>query len=194
MALDARCDGCNHVKEDGLHSVVLPMDSAKAIGSPVRRKRYCVLQSLPVEGGPFSDVDPPRVLDAYLPGQEVKSVNLEKGTATSTILSLVKEGFDCFINLCDGAWDEDRCGIEVVELLERLGVAYTGADRRFYDPSRLAMKKVAVSAGFGTPAWRFSSSAEDAVAIAAVLKFPMIVKHPQGFGSIGMTPQSRVTD
>ena len=36
-------------------------------------------------------------------------------------------GFDVFINLCDGAWDEDRAGIEVAQTLERLGLVFTGA-------------------------------------------------------------------
>ena len=28
-------------------------------------------------------------------------------------------GFDIFLNLCDGAFDEDRAGVEVVDALER---------------------------------------------------------------------------
>eukprot|EP00906_Rhabdomonas_costata_P007493 RCo010721 len=162
-------------------------------GPPNKTKRYCVLQSSPVDGSLLA-VDPSCTPEIYLPEHEVKNVSLKKATATSTILSLVKEGFDCFINLCDGAWDEDRCGIEVGDLLERLGVAYTGASRAFYDPTRLAMKKVAISASLKTPAWRFCRNSDDAPAIAKALNFPMIVKHPQSFGSIGLTKQSRVTD
>jgi hypothetical protein len=41
----------------------------------------------------------------------------------------------------------------VVQLLEKLNVPYTGANAVFYDPSRLEMKKVALSKGFKTPAW-----------------------------------------
>lgn len=43
--------------------------------------------------------------------------------------------------------------IQVVTLLEKLNVPYTGANAEFYDPSRLEMKKVAMSKGFKAPAW-----------------------------------------
>ena len=47
-----------------------------------------------------------------------------------------------FLNLCDGAWDEARPGIEVVSALERLELAFTGAGTAFYEPSREVMKLV----------------------------------------------------
>ena len=47
-----------------------------------------------------------------------------------------------FLNLCDGAWDEARPGIEVVSALERLELAFTGAGTSFYEPSREVMKLV----------------------------------------------------
>ena len=48
-------------------------------------------------------------------------------TTLARVKELVAEGFDVFFNLCDGAADEDRPGIEVVQTLEELGVPFTGA-------------------------------------------------------------------
>ena len=59
-------------------------------------------------------------------GHKVQSVSLNKGTVASQLMELSRKGFDVVVNLCDGTWDEDRAGAEVVELLERLGMPYTG--------------------------------------------------------------------
>ncbi len=43
-----------------------------------------------------------------------------QAAAASQLVSLVQGGqVDVFLNLCDGGWDEDRAGKEVVEALER---------------------------------------------------------------------------
>lgn len=34
-------------------------------------------------------------------------------------LAAVRPPYDVYLNLCDGAWDEDRAGRDVVEALER---------------------------------------------------------------------------
>ncbi len=49
---------------------------------------------------------------------------------------LVREDFDLFFNLCDGAADQDMPGIEVVRVLEDAGVPFTGASSEFYEPSQ----------------------------------------------------------
>ena len=73
------------------------------------------------------------------------------------MLDLSKRGFDVFLNLCDGAWDEDRPGIEVVQVLERLQVPFTGASSPFYEPSRLTMKRICHYADIHSPAYAFAS-------------------------------------
>ncbi|KAJ1485979.1 hypothetical protein T484DRAFT_1791398 [Baffinella frigidus] len=112
--------------------------------------RVCVLQSC-AAGSVFDGIDPECSPAPYLPGHEVVNVVLDKATVATKLTALAKEGFDVFVNLCDGAWDEDRAGAEVVDLLEKLDVPYTGADSHFYDPTRLDMKRVALAAGSGHP-------------------------------------------
>lgn len=120
---------------------------------------------------------------------------IAKATAVREVRDLVKRGgFDVFINLCDGAWDEDRAGIEVVQTLERLGAAFTGADTRFYEPSREAMKLVCHQFGVATPNFMFAPDLATAALAADELRFPMIVKHPNSYGSVGMTRDARVGD
>ena len=58
------------------------------------------------------------------------------------------------INLCDGAWDEDtRRASKLVQTLERLNMAFTGAGSVFYDPTREAMKMACHAAGVKFPAY-----------------------------------------
>ncbi|CAI7926141.1 unnamed protein product [Closterium sp. NIES-53] len=99
--------------------------------------------------------------------------------------------FDVFLNLCDGAWDEDRPGIEVVQALERLNVPFTGADSRCYEPSKEQMKIVAVYHGVPTPPWRVCYDLRDVEEAARVLRMPVIVKHTSGYNSVGMTRDSK---
>ena len=82
---------------------------------------------------------------------------VHKSSAVRQVRDLVKRGnFDVFINLCDGAWDEDRAGIEVVQTLERLGAAFTGANSAFFEPTRAAMKLVCHQFGIATPNFMFA--------------------------------------
>ena len=54
-----------------------------------------------------------------------------------------------YLNLCDGALDEDRPGLDVIEALEALNLPFTGADSRFYSPTREQMQAVAEIQGVG---------------------------------------------
>ncbi|HYW45767.1 MAG TPA: SET domain-containing protein-lysine N-methyltransferase [Bryobacteraceae bacterium] len=142
---------------------------------------------------PFKDLEPECDPARYLPDHECASFRLTKAAAARQAGEIARMGFDVAINLCDGAWDEDRAGIEVVVALERLGVAFTGAGSAFYDPSREAMKMACHSAAVDFPAYGIARAAEDVDRVANQLSFPMIVKHPQGYSSLGLTPESRVT-
>ena len=131
----------------------------------------------------------------WLPEHVCEYHLLQKATAARDVRDLVKRGrFDVFINLCDGAWDEDRAGIEVVQALERLGVAFTGANSAFFEPSRAAMKLVCHQCGVATPSCMFASDLATAALAADTLRFPLIVKHPNSYASVGMTRDSRVGD
>jgi D-alanine-D-alanine ligase len=143
---------------------------------------------------PFRDLDPACDPARYLPEMRCTNFQIDKARAVKQITDIASQGFDVAINLCDGAWDEDRAGIEVVHALERLNMAFTGAASLFYDPSREAMKMACHSAGVKFPAYVMARHRDDAQRALSRLRFPMIVKHPNGYSSTGMTRDSRVTD
>lgn len=128
----------------------------------------------------------------YLDGHQCERHFLHKSTAVRQVRELARQGFDVFLNLCDGAWEEDRPGIEVVQALERLGLAFTGATSSFYEPSRQAMKRVCHYWDISTPAYVIASNSQDVEAAAESLRYPLIVKHPNGYASVGITKDSRV--
>jgi D-alanine-D-alanine ligase len=144
--------------------------------------------------GPYAEHDVPADPARFLPEHDWTSLQLTKSSAVRELIDAARAGFDVFVNLCDGAWDEDIPGIEVPQALERLGVAYTGANPRSYDPSRLAMKLACHSIGVATPAFATARSGAEAAGIFDALRPPLIVKHPQGYSSVGMTRASRVDD
>ncbi len=128
----------------------------------------------------------------YLVGHEVDTVHLTKTNATSQVVALAREGYDVFLNLCDGTWDGNQPGIEVVLALERLGLPFTGATSAFYEPSREAMKRVCHGWGVSAPRGLEIRSTSDIEVAGQTLAFPLIVKHPNSYSSIGLTPDSRV--
>jgi D-alanine-D-alanine ligase-like ATP-grasp enzyme len=159
-----------------------------------RAMKICILSDA-YEGSdsPLAAVAPVADPSPYLVGHECVRVDLSRASAVREVIRLARQGFDVFFNLCDGAWDEDRPGIEVVEALERLGVAYTGPTPRFYEPSREAMKRVCHAWGIATPPAVAVREEGDLERALSLLRFPMIVKHPSSYSSIGMTRESRVT-
>jgi D-alanine-D-alanine ligase len=155
--------------------------------------KICVLDdSYEQSATPFKEFDflpdPLRFLKAH----DAERHFLHKATAVKQVLELSKRGFDVFLNLCDGAWDEDRPGVEVVQVLERLQVPFTGANSTFYEPTRQTMKRICHYADISSPAYAFASDPGGIDAAAESLRFPMIVKHPCGYASIGITKESRV--
>lgn len=155
--------------------------------------KICVLDdSYEQSATPFKEFDFLPDPLRYLTAHESERHFLHKATAVRQVLDLAKRGFDVFLNLCDGAWDEDRPGIEVVQVLERLQVPFTGADSAFYEPSRQTMKRICHYADIDSPAYAFASDPGGVEAAAEALRFPLIVKHPCGYASIGITRQSRV--
>lgn len=142
---------------------------------------------------PFKDFDPQCDPARYLPEHACTPVQVLKTTAVRQMIALSRQGFDVLINLCDGAWEEDRPGIEVVQALEKLNLAFTGAGSTFYEPTREAMKMACHSADVRFPAYAMVQTPQDVDLAVKNLQFPLIVKHPNSYSSIGMTADSRVT-
>src|SRR5574341_6395 len=108
------------------------------------------------------------------------------------VQELVKRDFDIFFNLCDASWNEPYPGPGVIKALENAEVAYTGADSAFYDPSREDMKRVCRYYGINTPMNVEAYHEADIERAVATLRFPLIVKIPNSFGSMGIERASRV--
>ncbi|MGD2069953.1 MAG: hypothetical protein PVI57_14875 [Gemmatimonadota bacterium] len=154
--------------------------------------RLCVLTDQDLDEDPFPEDDWPCDPRPWIPEATWETVALTREEAVPRVTELALEGFDGFFNLCDGAWDEPRPGIEVVETLERLGQVYTGADPVFFEPPREAMKRVCRAWGIDTPGYVLARSRADVERAAEMLRFPLIVKHPSSYASTGLTRDSRV--
>ena len=146
----------------------------------------CVLSSVP------DDNDPPYDPSPHMNGYRWIHYQMDPVDIESQIRTLLKEGVDVFVNLCDGTPDDPISGIGLVKKMEKLGVAFTGADSKFFDPTRDQMKSAARKALVPTPEWQYANKVGDAEKIAKRLRFPLLVKPPHGYSSIGLTRQSRV--
>jgi D-alanine-D-alanine ligase len=104
------------------------------------------------------------------------------------------DGVDVFVNLCDGTPDEPVSAMQLIKALEKLGAAFTGADSHCFDPTRQEMKRAAARVGVPTPASTFVKSMVDVERAGRTLRFPMLVKPPHGYASVGIRKESRVTN
>src|SRR5580693_8650170 len=120
--------------------------------------KLCILQ--PANSGPSGGHQIPREVARHLPGHTVELAFLHKATAVRELRKLARQGFDVFINLCDGAWDQDQAGREVVEALESMHVPFTGASSAGYELSKEEMKSIARYAGIATPNGTVADSEE----------------------------------
>ncbi len=146
----------------------------------------CVLASLP------EDNDIPYDPSAYMNGYRWKQHLVQPTDVEKQIRDLMDEGVEAFINLCDGTPDDALSGIALVHALEKYNAAFTGADSKFFDPTRDEMKNAARRVAVPTPNWIFINRVEDAEKVAKRLNFPMLVKPPHGYASIGIRRNSRV--
>ena len=146
----------------------------------------CVLTSVPDEN------DIPYNPSPYMNGYRWKQHLVEPKNVEKQIRDLMDEGVDSFVNLCDGTPDDALSGIALVNALEKYNAAFTGADSKFFDPTRDEMKNAARRVSVPTPNWMFVNRVEDAEKAAKRLNFPMLVKPPHGYASIGIRRNSRV--
>ena len=155
--------------------------------------RVCQLvSSYQLSTSPFRDIDPYPDAGPWLPEHHWTTRLVDKATAAATVDEVVAQGFDVFVNLCDGEPAEDLAGIEVVERLEWHGVPFTGPDARLYrlGSSRSTQKQACLLAGIDTPAHVFL---DGELPPPGHLRPPLIVKPPNGYASVGIDRDSRVT-
>lgn len=146
----------------------------------------CVLSSVPEDPN-----DKPYDPSHYMNGLKWKHHRLDPFEVEKQMQDLINEGVDVFVNLCDGTPDDALSGVGLVQLMENLGLAFTGASSKFFDPSRQEMKVYAKKANVPSPDWMMIDRVEDADRVAKKLHFPVLVKPPHGYASIGITRDSR---
>jgi len=151
--------------------------------------RICLLSDWDIE-----DFDP----SPFMTGYHWKLVTLAS-PVREKIDALARSGeFDVFMNLCDGYELEEigpgkpgYHGIDVVSALERSGLPFTGADSSCYDPTREEQQAWAEANGIGFARGYQVRSVAEAVDLVGNLRYPIMVKHPNSYGSTGMFRESR---
>jgi D-alanine-D-alanine ligase len=154
--------------------------------------RICLLTNQDLLAEPFPGGDWPCDPRPFYPNAHWDVEYLRPGTSVAQVERRIRQGFDVFFNLCDGAADQNTPGIEVVRTLEAHGVAFTGATSEFYEPSREAMKRACRAEGIDTPAYVLARRDADVERAAEQLRFPLFVKHYSSYSSVDLSRRSRV--
>ena len=141
----------------------------------------------------------------FNPAPYMQGFDWEMVTMTDPVRDVLRElaarhEFDVYLNLCEGYEldddaedsDWDYQGIDVVRALEELNLPFTGADSGFFDPSREEMQAAADAHGVGFAKGYQVRSVEEAQRLVRNLRYPIMVKHPKSYGSMGMFRESRV--
>jgi len=151
--------------------------------------RICVLSDEEIQD---FDVSP------YLKEFDYEFVTMRKPVKDTLKALKERNEFDIYLNVCEGYEmdDEDEKengyeAIEVVKALEELNLPFTGADSKLFDPTREEMQAAADVHGVGFAKGYRVKSVEEAEQLVKTLRYPVMVKHPQSYGSMGMIKESR---
>ena len=142
----------------------------------------------------YKHYDPPRDLARLLPEHEVHHVALNKLSTYRQLKSLAREGYDIFVNLCEGYLEWDIPSIDVIHTLELLNLPYTGATPTIYNPTKPLMKYVAHTVGVTSPAHVLVRADGDVEHAMTALRFPLFVKPSEAGDSLGIDAQAMVAD
>lgn len=159
--------------------------------------KICVLQpDYSTSTVDYRHYDPPRNLAPLAPGHTVHHEFLHKLSVHRQLQALKPQGFDIYVNLCEGYLEWDVPSVDVIHSLEQLDLPYTGPTPQLYDPSKPLMKYVAHSAGVATPRHVVVGPGDDAVAAAtrAKLRYPLFVKPAKAGDSLGVDEHACVAD
>ena len=157
--------------------------------------KICVLQpDYSASTVDYRHYDPPRDLARLLPGHTVDHVALNKVSTYRQLKQLSKQGYDIFVNLCEGYLEWDVPSIDVITSFELLGLPYTGPTPELYDVPKELMKYVAHTVDVRTPPYVLVESLADAERAAALLTFPLFVKPAKAGDSLGVDHRSLAHD
>ena len=142
----------------------------------------------------YATHDPPRDLSPLIPEWSFTNLFLDKATVYAQLSHAKKEGYDIFVNLCEGHLDWDVPSIDVIHSLDSLGLPYTGPPADRYETGKEMLKVVARYATVRTPPHVAARSASDVAHAAASLRFPLFVKPGEGGDSFGIDAASLCAD
>ena len=155
--------------------------------------RVCVLQpDYSTTGVDYKNYDPPRDLSVLIPETEVHTVFLNKLTTYKQLKELGREGYDIFVNLCEGYLEWEVPSIDVIYTLEILNLPFTGPTTKLYDPPKELMKYLAYCEGVKTPGYVIINQLKDVSEAVKHLKFPLFVKPAKAGDSLGVDEHSLV--
>ncbi len=157
--------------------------------------KICVLQpDYSTSAVDYKNYDPPRDLSRILGGHTVHHVSLNKLTTYRQLRQLSKEGYDIFVNLCEGYFEWEVPSIDVIHSLEMLNLPYSGPTPELYHVPKRLMKYVAYTVGVRTPAYVLVESLDDVATALSRLEFPLFVKPAHAGDSLGVDEHSLVRD
>ncbi|MBL0233943.1 MAG: ATP-grasp domain-containing protein [Chitinophagaceae bacterium] len=153
--------------------------------------KVCVLQpDYSTTGVDYKNYDPARDLRSLLPGAELDTVFLNKLTTYKQLKELSKQGYDIFVNLCEGYLEWEVPSIDVIYSMELLNMPFTGPSSKLYDPPKELMKYLAFCENVKTPGYILVSGMADIVEVVKQLKFPVFVKPSKAGDSLGVDQHS----
>eukprot|EP01017_Pseudomicrothorax_dubius_P016668 TRINITY_DN1887_c0_g3_i2.p1 TRINITY_DN1887_c0_g3~~TRINITY_DN1887_c0_g3_i2.p1 ORF type:complete len:350 (+),score=63.41 TRINITY_DN1887_c0_g3_i2:40-1089(+) len=153
-------------------------------------KKLVVVLGSNYDGDLTEELDPPTTPAVFFTKDDPYVFELEiidYGREAEQIKKIAERKPWVVVNHCDGAPDEKRAGIEVIYELEKNNLPYTGAHDHFYAITKREMKETADRLGISHPKYKFVMSLEELAGLdLSDFKFPVIVKHHNGYGSIGL--------
>jgi D-alanine-D-alanine ligase len=153
----------------------------------------CVLQpDYSTTAVDYKNYDPSRNLSRLLPNDKVDHVFLNKLTVYKQLKVLSNNGYDIFVNLCEGYLEWEVPSIDVIYYLELLNLPYTGPNTTLYDPAKELMKYVAYTQGVKTPDYVLIKKLSDTDNVDKLLNYPLFVKPAKSGDSLGVDDFSLV--
>jgi len=157
--------------------------------------KVCVLQpDYSTTGVDYKNYDPPRDLSVLIPEAETHTVFLNKLTTYKQLKELGKQGYDVFVNLCEGYLEWEVPSIDVIYTLEILNLPFTGPTTKLYDPPKELMKYLAYCEGVRTPGYVIINELKDVEEAVKHLSFPLFVKPAKAGDSLGVDEHSLVNN
>lgn len=137
-------------------------------------------------------------IEDFNPADYLKNYDWDYATVTPPVTEFIVElsrsrQYDVYLNIYEGGDDKGTAGLQLVQMLEKLNLPFTGAESKFYRCTREEMQAAAEAHQIRF-ARGFHAESHDDLKQAEGLSYPLIVKHPNSFASAGLTKESRVTN